>query len=103
MTNLNPDVVIRAGRDAYRTASGMGRNYILRAVAVDLGLEGEDYEDLVYHLVTAKVIDEDAWRWVTQTGERAETARSTVPEGSQGGDWNVSTTTGWSGRTTGGH
>lgn len=96
MTNLTPENVIQAGREAYQRTSGMGVNYILDQVAIDLDLVGEDYEDLVYHLVTAEVIDSDAYRWATSGGD-VPTARSTVPEGSQGGGWNVSTTSGWSG------
>ena len=90
MTNLTPETVIQAGREAYRMTHGMGVNYILRQVAIDLDLEGEDYEDLVLHLVTADEIDEEAYRWVTQPSKKAETFRSTVPEGYGGG---------WSGQT----
>jgi len=73
MTHLTPDVVIEAGREAYRMTGNdsISLGFIVQQVAADLDLEGEDYEDLVRHLVTADVIDEDTWRWVTQTGERA--------------------------------
>jgi hypothetical protein len=99
MLNLTAEQIIESGRSTYRTIPAddiRSQETVFRVVGRALDLEGEDYEDLVRHLVTADVIDEEAWRWVT-SGSRA-TAHSTVPEGSQGGGWNVSTTSGWSGR-----
>ncbi len=84
--------IIEAGRKTFRSTPAddiYSQNVVIRVTANMLGLEGEDYQDLVRHLVSADEIDADAWRWVTQNdATRVDLGfpRSTVPEG-YGGGW----------------
>ena len=68
--------VIAAGRNVYRSilnGAPLSIEALLSYTALALGLEGEDYEDLVRHLVTADEVDEDAFRWVTSSDRAAGT------------------------------
>jgi hypothetical protein len=64
---VSADRIINAVRKTYRSIppdDARAQNVVFDVAASLLNLEHADYADLVIHLVTADVIDEDAYRWV---------------------------------------
>lgn len=65
---VSADRIIEGARKTYLTIPDddtYAQMIVIRVVAGLLDLEGEDYEDLIRHLVSADEVDADALRWVT--------------------------------------
>jgi hypothetical protein len=60
--------IIEGTRKTYQSIppdDAYAQSVVLKVAATLLGLEGEDYVDLVRHLVTAEYVEADALKWAT--------------------------------------
>lgn len=65
---VSADRIIEGARKTYQTIptdDTYAQDVVIRVVAGLLDLEGEDYADLIRHLISADEVDADALRWVT--------------------------------------